>query len=1159
MRSGEEEESKRGLHSLLQSPYAIRVLSLFAAIMDILDLDGQTAPESTRGLFDPPERKLDQQQRHSTHELTDGHPAKIRQRSKSDYTLLSSNNNNNNGRHRSALPIVSEEGDPRADSQRSRTSIANFNNFPMAQTTSRISTDYRRSSLLDYGQKMGTAFPEEKEEALMEDDDDENDDYDRADAWAATEAKLTGGYNRTLQNQDDFHKDRTRSSRLSYGYVENPDQKRNRRLSEPNGRPCHRYSDNQEYNRRSLNYGNNNRRISLQWPENDYTVEHNDNSARRGKPPNLNLDLNAASRRSSPTSSSRSPPPGSTARAPISGLVPFTPTRVNFSREDNHTGQQSQRRALFTAHLPFSGVVPYLKSHQLVSGLLRVNKRNRSDAYVFCEEFNADIYICGSRDRNRALEGDTVAVKLVEVEKVMREKLEKEEAKLARNNGQPVIRKPDEEDEKEIMFGGEEDVDKVKPRYCGVVVAILERAQNQVFSGTLGLMRPSNKRMKKDGVEDHHPRDNAPRIVWFKPTDKRVPLIAIPVEQAPVGFLENCKQFEKRLFLGSIKRWPITSLHPFGVLENEVGPVQDLKVQFKSILADNNFPSQGFSEAVMRCLPQTPWKPAEESIALRRDLRSTRCITLDCTGDGDHDNAMSIQKLGDNAFEVAFHVADVSAFVKLHSPLDKEARARATGIYLHESVPLLPTQLLQECTNLSPGMDRFAFSVIWKLSQAGDVLDVWHGKSVVRSQGVLSTVEMQNIIDGNSAPSHIAIKESEKPELEDEIRMLYTLAKNRKQTRLQNGALMLAEMALNVNLVDDQPTQVAIKNKIMAEDILEEFRVLANTGVAHKISSHFPEHALLQSQSPPNERKLHELAQYLQKVGYAIDPSTTTRLQASIDMIDNEDAKSVITTLVLRTMSAQKYFCAGVFDINRYYHYSLNVPLYTHFTSPSRRYADLMVHRQLEAAVAGETRFHMEPELIQKYTQHCNVKTQGALNAKEQTQHLFLSTFLASSGQTTTTHEAIVVGVQAQAFDVVVPTIGLERRIHVINLPLKTSKYDVKEGLLHLYWKAGVATADAIVEQSFDTDTEDDDMGDLDCLSETVSQLSIQSPTKRRPRSMSLRAIEGENAWISQQECTIPDECRQVIRPFDYVRVVVTADPVRNPPLIRILAANPFV
>lgn len=260
------------------------------------------------------------------------------------------------------------------------------------------------------------------------------------------------------------------------------------------------------------------------------------------------------------------------ARSPTSNRsscawVPFTPTNVTFPREDQQLPQQQQRRALFVAHLPFSALVPLLKKHQLVSGILRVNKRNRSDAYVFCEELNADIYICGSRDRNRALEGDVVAIKLVEVEKVIREKQEKEQAKVMRNNGQPIVRKPDEEDEKEIMFGGEEDVDKVKPKYCGVVVAILERPQTQVFSGTLGLTRPSNKRSNNrndnnDDDDSHSTRSDAsPRIVWFKPTDKRVPLIAIPVEQAPQGFLECSQQFENRLFLVS---YPLTChLTPF--------------------------------------------------------------------------------------------------------------------------------------------------------------------------------------------------------------------------------------------------------------------------------------------------------------------------------------------------------------------------------------------------------------------------------------------------------------------------------------------------------------------------------------------------------------------------------------------------------------------
>ncbi|KAL0079563.1 hypothetical protein F4703DRAFT_1932567 [Phycomyces blakesleeanus] len=1020
------------------------------------------------------------------------------------------------------------------------------------------------------------------------------------------------------------------------------------------------------------------------------------------KPPHLALDLkNSRPRQGDWRQStlinntlSPSPSPRSSCQGPVPALVPvpFTPTHFSFSREENNP--QNQRRALFTAHLPYSGVIPLLKSHQLVSGIMRVNKRNRSDAYVFCEEVNTDIYICGSRDRNRALEGDTVAVRLVQVDKVMREKLEKEDAKLARNNGQPVVRKPDEEDEKEIMFAGEDDVDKIKPRFCGVVVAILERLQNQAFSGTLGVMRPSNKRQIKENGEPQHQhqkqqqqgdfqdqRDSGsfqptPRIVWFKPTDKRVPLIAIPVEQAPADFIENSQSYINRLFLGSIKRWPITSLHPFGLLEAELGSINALSVQFRAILADNNFPYNGFPESLLRCLPPPGWRPSKEDILERLDLRSARCFTIDSTGDKDFGNALSVQKIGDE-FEIGFHVSDVSAFVKPHSLLDKEARSRCTGVFVYEDVPLWPQQLLTECTDLLPGKDRFAFSVVWKLDKSGHVLHEWHGKSTIRSRGILNSNQLQHMLDGKGVPDHLSLEEHERPEVvEQEIHVLYNLAQALKKSRTSRGAMLLTLERFHVDFANGEPTKVSMVKKVPADDIMSEFMVLANIGVAQKIAQHFPEQAMLRSQSPPNERKLRELANYVRKLGYSIDPSSTSALQRSVDAIDNPTAKLVITNLVLKATQSSKYFCAGSFEPSRHHHYALDEPVYTHFTSPSRRFADLIVHRQLEAVLAKEPRFHIEPELLQKIAQHCNVKAQAARNAHEQCQHLFLSKFLNASGQTSTPHEALVVGVHDQAFDVVVPGMGLERRIHTINLPLNTYKHSLADGVLHLYWKPKVATTDAIVERAYDEEEEEEERGsgsgsgsvgagehyyynsnhhhhhndnsnnyqipdqsvttnslssssssssssfphynqcptNANRLTESVNQLAIKSgisPTEpvgsnnlcsttaaasvtggsgsgsgsagagvgvgagagstanpsaginvavhRRPRSMSLRAVQGENPQESQQECTIPDECRQVIRPFDYVRVVLIADPLRSPPLVRILAANPFV
>lgn len=218
------------------------------------------------------------------------------------------------------------------------------------------------------------------------------------------------------------------------------------------------------------------------------------------------------------------------------------------------------------------------------------------------------------------------------------------------------------------------------------------------------------------------------------------------------------------------------------------------------------------------------------------------------------------------------------------------------------------------------------------------------------------TSHLQDILDGNGVPTHLGIQDKQKPDWEDSVHLLYSLAQSLKQARARNGTMFLRKPMLDLDIADDgRPQTVSSKQRMPADDIMDEFKILANSGVAQRISSHFPEHALLQSQAPPNERKLRELAGYLRGLGYTIDPSTAGTLQKTIDAIENEAAKTVITILALKTMSQAKFYCTGKFDINKYYHYGLNAPLYTEFTSPSRRYSDLIVHRQLEAALAGGT------------------------------------------------------------------------------------------------------------------------------------------------------------------------------------------------------------
>jgi exoribonuclease R len=148
-------------------------------------------------------------------------------------------------------------------------------------------------------------------------------------------------------------------------------------------------------------------------------------------------------------------------------------------------------------------------------------------------------------------------------------------------------------------------------------------------------------------------------------------------------------------------------LHPFGTLERELGVIEDLNVQTKALLADNNAAMSDFNDAVKACLPQGPFQLTDVEVAQRRDLRSQRVFTIDSKGTKILDNAISVQRLGDETFEVGIHVADVSAFVEPHSPLDKEARARASSVDLvHHTVPLVPESLTEEITNLSPKQDR---------------------------------------------------------------------------------------------------------------------------------------------------------------------------------------------------------------------------------------------------------------------------------------------------------------------------------------------------------------------------------------------------------------------------------------------------------------------
>lgn len=237
---------------------------------------------------------------------------------------------------------------------------------------------------------------------------------------------------------------------------------------------------------------------------------------------------------------------------------------------------------------------------------------------------------------------------------------------------------------------------------------------------------------------------------------KRVPLIAIPTEQAPRDFVEKHQEYADRIFVACIKRWPITSLHPFGTLVEQLGKMGELKVETDALLRDNNFASDDFSDAVTRSVGLDEWsleKEDETAISARRDFRDEKTFTIDPNGANELDDAIHVKTEVDGKIEIGIHIADVAHFIKANSLVDREARKRGTAVYLmNRSCAMLPPKIASEICSLLPGKDRLTVSVIFKVhAHTGSVSDedTWIGKSIIKSSGKLTYKEVDAVLSGH--------------------------------------------------------------------------------------------------------------------------------------------------------------------------------------------------------------------------------------------------------------------------------------------------------------------------------------------------------------------------------------------------------------------------
>ncbi|KAF8461916.1 hypothetical protein BDZ91DRAFT_829160 [Kalaharituber pfeilii] len=750
--------------------------------------------------------------------------------------------------------------------------------------------------------------------------------------------------------------------------------------------------------------------------------------------------------------------------------------------QNQQLSNQQQRKTLFTPYLPQASLPALLSNGQLVSGILRVNKKNRSDAYVTTQDglLDADIFICGSKDRNRALEGDLVAVELLDVDEVWGQKREKEEKKKRKDNSSSGVTTSagaagtGEEGQSLLLVEEEEINDEQKPLYAGHIVAVIERVAGQMFSGTLGLLRPSSQATKEKQEAERQAREGTsgrqhqperaqekPKIVWFKPTDKRVPLIAIPTEQAPRDFVENHQSYANRIFVACIKRWPITSLHPFGTLVEQLGEMGDIKIETDALLRDNNFGPDEFVEAVIKNVGFENWSlesEGEAALQTRKDFRGEQTFTITSPGQSASDIAYHVKTARDGVIEIGVHVADVAHFIKANSLVDREAKKRGSGVNLiNRSVPLLPPKLAEDLLALKTNEDRFCVSVVFLVEkESGKVLEdqTWVGRSIVKS-----------VSEVTHASINKTVGKSEGVELEAEfsetIETLYDITQKFRRQRLNITGENNMPLRLLQQLDDEAlPVVENIFHSTYSQGVVEELAIKTNSFIAQKLFAAMPDKALLRRHAPPIQRRIDVLADRMRRLGFPIDIIDGATLQNSLLNIESDTVRRGIQTLIIKAMQRGKYYVTGKLPESMHKNYIHNLPLYTHFTNPTRRYADIIVHRQLEDVLSnGAIEFTEDADSLTKTAEQCNVKKDSAKNAQEQSIHLQLCRKVDErrtvlGGELIC--EAIVINVYESAFDVLIPEYGFEKRVHCDQLPLKKAEFDKNNRILELYWEKGV-------------------------------------------------------------------------------------------------------
>jgi ribonuclease R len=411
----------------------------------------------------------------------------------------------------------------------------------------------------------------------------------------------------------------------------------------------------------------------------------------------------------------------------------------------------------------------------------------------------------------------------------------------------------------------------------------------------------------------------------------------------PLPKLKGAKNGDKVIV--RITEWPEKYRNPFGEVVNVLGKPGENETEMHAILAEFDLPYE-FNKKVEQAANKVSEVITEKDYKARRDFRDITTFTIDPTDAKDFDDALSIQKLGNGNWQIGVHIADVTHYVTPDSIVEKEAFERATSVYLVDRVvPMIPEKLSNMVCSLRPNEEKLCYSIVFELDKNADILDQWIGRTIIKSNKRFDYEEAQAIIEGGEG------------EFKSELLLLNDLALKIRARRFKNGAISFERVEVKFDIDEKgKPLGVYFKEHKESNQLIEEFMLLANKRIAEFIGQvkkgQKAKTFVYRIHDKPDPEKLERFSKFIHRFGYSINTSghknITTSINSLLDEVQGKNEQNVIETLAVRSMAK------AVYSTKNIGHYGLSFPFYSHFTSPIRRYPDMMVHRMLTDYMKSE-------------------------------------------------------------------------------------------------------------------------------------------------------------------------------------------------------------